>query len=479
MTRSTRTTPRSVVTLLVLAVALLLGTATWLVVGRGTGSDATRPPAATSTATPSQSAPTETTPTPTTAGPVLLPVEANGAPDAALVRAALGDLITDGAFGSGAAVSVIDAQTGATLVDVGSATSHLPASTTKLLTAAGALVSLGPDATFTTSLVATAPGQVVLVGGGDPTLSQRTAPDQKWPYAVTPLADLATAAATALKAQGITTVRLSYAADRFVGPATSPTWPAGYVSSGQVASVSALSLDGGRRTPGMAARASDPAAYAADRFAALLASAGVNATVAGAVPTPVGATEVASIDSPPVADVVSQMLLRSDNDIAEMLARQIARAEGFPSSFEGIHPALTQILLSLGVPATGMVLADGSGLSRDNRIAPATLTALLMAAAGDDHADLRPLLTGLPVGGFTGTLKDRFEPAERPAGAGDVRAKTGYLSGVVALAGYVRDQDDQVLVFSFVSDTVPGPQTIDAQALMDTMALRLAACGCR
>lgn len=478
--RSRRTPHRAVLAAVACAFAFVMGGLLYVVTDHGPFDNAAAPtPRSTATTSASASASPSLTLVPTTAPPVLGALSPVGSPLADRVRAALGNLAGGPALGGAPGVVVLDGATGASLVDLDGASARIPASTTKLLTAAAALEVLGPDAHFTTSVVSPAPGQIVLVGGGDPALSQRTGPDDDWAYAVTPLADLATTTVTALRAQGVVTVQLAYAADYFAGPSVNPNWPASYVSTGQVGPIAALALDGSRRTPGMAARTADPPAYAAERFAALLTAGGVAATVTGEVSTPVGGpVDVASIDSPSVADLVSQMLVRSDNDVAETLARQVARAAGQPASFAGVQPALTGVLATLRIPTAGLALADGSGLARSNQIAPTTLAATLLAATYPDHDELRPLLTGLPVAGFTGTLAERFDDPAGAVGAGDIRAKTGYLSGVVALAGYVRDQNDQVLIFAFVANGVSGTNTIDAQKALDDMAVRLAGCGC-
>jgi D-alanyl-D-alanine carboxypeptidase/D-alanyl-D-alanine-endopeptidase (penicillin-binding protein 4) len=75
-------------------------------------------------------------------------------------------------------------------------------------------------------------------------------------------------------------------------------------------------------------------------------------------------------------------------------------------------------------------------------------------------------------------LAARFDDPESSVAAGDIRAKTGYLTGVVSLAGYVVDADDRLLIFVTLADSVPSTSTLDAQRLEDQIAARLAACGC-
>jgi D-alanyl-D-alanine carboxypeptidase/D-alanyl-D-alanine-endopeptidase (penicillin-binding protein 4) len=133
----------------------------------------------------------------------------------------------------------------------------------------------------------------------------------------------------------------------------------------------------------------------------------------------------------------------------------------------------------LGVDLRGVRLYDGSGLSRANRIPALTLAQLLRAAGGAEHPELRPLLTGLPVAGFSGTLRERFVTAPASAGAGLVKGKTGTLTGVTALAGVVPDRSGRLLAYAFMTDHVPVPKTFAARDAMDRMASVLARCGCR
>lgn len=393
------------------------------------------------------------------------------------VAARLQPLLADPALGSRLGAAVVDPSTHELLLDVGADRALVPASTTKLLTALATLETLGPDTRFRTAVVQT-DAQIVLIGGGDPLLSQRVEPGESWDYPYTRFDRLGRATADELLAAGTTSVRLGYADDLFSGPPINPAWESGYVSSGQVAPVSALSLDGGRTRPGFAQRANDPARFAADRFAALLAAYGVQVLGApGSQPTPRGDL-LAMVQSPTVAEIVGQMLARSDNDVAEMLARHVARAESVDPTFTGAGRAIGAVLTRLGVPTDGLVLADGSGLSRQNRIAPITLARALEVAYENTDGSLAATLSGLPVAGFTGSLGNRFADEESKPEAGDIRAKSGYLTGVVALAGYVVDADGRVLIFVTLADAVTPQATLDAQRAQDQVAARLAACGC-
>jgi len=198
---------------------------------------------------------------------------------------------------------------------------------------------------------------------------------------------------------------------------------------------------------------------------------------------PEGARELAAVEGPPVSALVERMLLTSDNDLAESLARQVALEEDRPASFEGVATALrtasARVLEPLGVRAEAVRLVDGSGLSRDDTIAPGALTRLLAGVTTGDPGELSPVLTGLPVGGFSGTLSDRYRAGPQVVGAGVVRAKTGTLRGVSALAGVVRTTEGRLLAFALEADAVPQGGTLAAEAALDRLAASFAGCGCR
>ena len=103
--------------------------------------------------------------------------------------------------------------------------------------------------------------------------------------------------------------------------------------------------------------------------------------------------------------------------------------------------------------------------------------AVLRLAASDDHPGLRPVLTGLPVAGFTGSLEYRFTDTAPPA-RGRVRAKTGTLTGVSALAGVATDLDGTTVTFVLVADRVALVKTLAAREALDAAAAAIAGCHC-
>jgi D-alanyl-D-alanine carboxypeptidase/D-alanyl-D-alanine-endopeptidase (penicillin-binding protein 4) len=193
----------------------------------------------------------------------------------------------------------------------------------------------------------------------------------------------------------------------------------------------------------------------------------------------VHAPGIASVSSPPLSAIVEQMLEESNNVIAENLARQVAVATGQPASFSGAAAAVISELRRLGV-SSGLHLVDGSGLSPQDAIAPATLVKVLeLATAG---SRVRALLSGLPVAGFSGTLSAGQSVFSGIGGAalGSVRAKTGNLGTVTDLAGLVTDKNGRTLVFAFMADQIPAAGMLQAAAnAIDEAAVALANCGCR
>ncbi|MFF8990928.1 D-alanyl-D-alanine carboxypeptidase/D-alanyl-D-alanine-endopeptidase [Streptomyces sp. NPDC014983] len=379
---------------------------------------------------------------------------------------ALGPLLDSPALGEGHTAVVVDAATGRRLYGVEPDKGLTPASTTKLATAAAALDALGPDHRFTTrAALRGGTRELVLVGGGDPTLTARAEADG-WAS----LRTLATRTARALRARGIHKVTLSYDATLYAGPALHPIGV-----NDNLAPVSALITDEGRTddsTSGPAPRVADPAEDAARKFAGFLKDAGIGTTPSGPARATGRAETLATVSSPPLSALVERMLTNSDNDIAEALARQTALASGRPAGFDGGARAIAAQLGKLGLPLAGTSFHDGSGLDRADRLTADLLTAILVKAGTPGHPGLRPILTGLPIAHFTGTLTTRYADGA----AGLVHAKTGTLTGVNTLAGTVVDQDGRLLAFAFLASGTTDPMA--AQSALDRTATALAACGC-
>jgi D-alanyl-D-alanine carboxypeptidase/D-alanyl-D-alanine-endopeptidase (penicillin-binding protein 4) len=359
----------------------------------------------------------------------------------------------------------------------GAADTAIPASTTKVVTSAAALLAMGPEEVFSTE-VRRQGRRITLVGGGDPFLERGPLDEgQPWPYPErATLADLAAATADALRADGVGAVRLSYDDSLFAGPAVNPTWEDDYVPDDVVSPTTALWVDQGRE-PGGSARVADPSAEAARSFAVALRAEGV--PVRGepvAAPAP-EQPAIASVDSAPLGRIVERLLDVSDNEATEVLLRQVGVATGGDGSIEAGRDGVRRLLRRAGVPLGGSVLHDGSGLSRANRVDPSTLVGILRLAASDDHPDLRPVMTGLPVAAFTGSLTDRMSEGP-PEGRGRVRAKTGTLTGVRSLAGVATLPDGAVVAFVLMADRIRDDRNDLASRRLDEAAVALGACRC-
>ncbi|RRR87403.1 D-alanyl-D-alanine carboxypeptidase/D-alanyl-D-alanine-endopeptidase [Streptomyces sp. RP5T] len=388
------------------------------------------------------------------------------APTGKALATVLGPLLGNTALGARHTAAVVDLTSGKRLYGAGAGTALTPASTTKIATAVAALSALGADHRLTTrTALEPDTGELVLVGGGDPTLTARQDADG-WAS----LRELAAETATALKKRDIKTVTLSYDKTLYAGPEIHPIGV-----NDNLAPVSALMVDEARTdesASGPAPRVGDPAADATRTFARFLADHGIKTTSPGPSKATGRAEDLAEVSSPPLSALVERMLTNSDNDIAEALARQTAVADKQRADFEGGGDAIRDRLAGLGLPLAGADFHDGSGLDRTDRLTANLLTSLLVKAGDPDHPDLRPVLTGLPVAGFTGTLTSRYTDGA----AGVVRAKTGTLTGVNTLAGTVVDQDGRLLAFAFLASDTTDPAA--AQSALDRTASALAACGC-
>ncbi|SMD21260.1 D-alanyl-D-alanine carboxypeptidase/D-alanyl-D-alanine endopeptidase [Lentzea albidocapillata] len=421
----------------------------------GTKAIETRPPAAPANVQPLVKAVTAGAPAPTAAG----------------VKRALTGPAGNSALGT-LTGSVIDPASGTALWQQGDTTAATPASSLKILTAAAALLSLEKTDQLSTKVVQGAePGTVVIVGGGDPTISG--APGRSvYPGAAT-LDDLV----GQVKAKGPVT-KVQFDLSRYAGEPLGPQWESVDIVGGSVAPIMPFMLDGGRidQTNVNGTRTGSPAQAAADAFAQRI---GAPAATAGAAPA--GAQVLGEIKSAPIEQLVDNMMQISDNVLTEAIAREIAIRTGNEPSFAGGVKAVRDVLTKNGFDLTGANFVDGSGLSATNKIPPKLLTDVLTTAAKptlDDArtAKLRPLLTALPVAGGSGTLAGRYNGTAAP-GKGWVRAKTGTLTGVNALAGMVVDVDGRVLVFSFMSASNRNPET-EVRPALDVLAAALRGCGC-
>ncbi len=181
---------------------------------------------------------------------------------------------------------------------------------------------------------------------------------------------------------------------------------------------------------------------------------------------PDGAYTLGQVESDPLPAVLREMDRDSDNFTAEMIVKTIGAEVGDVGSTPAGMAIVRRDLGWLGIPLAGVHLADGSGLSLDDRVTARMLT-MLLERMWDDPEFHQPMWAALPVAGVSGTLEDRME--RRPA-RGAVRAKTGTTNRASALAGYVRDR----YAFAVVQNGFP-VATWAAREAQDRFATALAA----
>ncbi len=156
--------------------------------------------------------------------------------------------------------------------------------------------------------------------------------------------------------------------------------------------------------------------------------------------------EVGHVDSPPLSEIVGEMLTSSDNFTAETLLRDIAvgRLGNAPATTELGTRIVLHEMTALGVPNTDLVMHDGSGLDPSDRMTCETMLDVIELSSSAKFAAID---RGLPVAAQTGTLAVRFVGSPL---AGKLRAKTGSLAGVVGLVGVIDGPDD--LHFAFLAN---------------------------
>ncbi|PSB54227.1 D-alanyl-D-alanine carboxypeptidase/D-alanyl-D-alanine endopeptidase [Chamaesiphon polymorphus] len=164
----------------------------------------------------------------------------------------------------------------------------------------------------------------------------------------------------------------------------------------------------------------------------------------------VNLSEIAAINSPPIAELINETNQKSNNVYAEVLLKSIGRThpEHFSSSQDTSTLGIAlfkQNLTAMGVDPQAYSLRDGSGLSRHNLVAPTAFVRVLSAMAISPTAQI--YRESLPVAGISGSLKNRMKGT---LAQGIVKAKTGSLSGVASLSGYINPPQYSPLVFSIM-----------------------------
>jgi D-alanyl-D-alanine carboxypeptidase/D-alanyl-D-alanine-endopeptidase (penicillin-binding protein 4) len=434
-------------------------------------------------------------------------------------------------------VVVVDVESGREVYSSGDAP-MIPASTAKLLTTATALKTLGPSWRFTTSLVTdgrlkgdgTLEGDLYVVGGGDPTMVV----EKLWKLVY----DLKLAGVTAVSGDvlfdesymdseyaihgwdkaadiergppyyaPIGALSLNFNTEAIVvGPGEAPGDPArvaletpamkvitvdNRATTGKAGSSPSLQLgrevDGDRVTFVVSGRVpagsiadryyktvSDPTSYFTAAFAEMMKLHGIR--VGGSYlerEAPGGVKTLVSLKSPPLSTILMEMNKSSSNFYAEQVFKATgAEFTGGTGTWAAGEAAVSAYLEGLGI-SEGYTLMNGSGLSADTRVKPSHLTAVLVDMARDEEVGAE-FAASLAIGGQDGTLRKRMTDEDEQ---GRIRGKTGTLSGVSALAGYVNAGDGRRYAFAFLANGLSGgsAQAKSAQDLLVQLLLDLPA----
>ncbi len=366
------------------------------------------------------------------------------------------------ALGSRVSVRVEDLASGAVVYSRRGNRPMVPASTQKTATALAVLSRLGAERVLPTRALLTADGTgIILKGGGDPALDSND------------LAALARSAADVIEADGesLTRFRVTYDASLFAAPSLPALWPWSYVGD-YSANPTALTRYGSYST--------DSAKETAQYFRRRLRASGLRVAT-GVTPgrVPAGAREIAVFDEHTVSDALWPMLHYSDNTIAEVMIRHVAKGRGTSTTTWGSAAAVRAELAGLGVPVRSMRTADGSGLSRANRISTRTLVAITRAAMNPQRPDLAAgfRTAAFPLAGVNGTLEKRFAARGSRCAAGRVMAKTGTLSDVVALSGITSSTDGRLRAFAILVNNKPSwASTTATRDSVDRLAAAVTGC---
>ncbi len=378
---------------------------------------------------------------------VLLPAAASaGGPLCNQLRSRL---VAGGGGASG--LLVVDADSGRTVCARAAKRPRPLASNTKLFTTSTALSRFGPDYRIPTTLLTDGTvdgngvlrGSLYLQGGGDPALGSPAFYDRYLGGVGTNL--------FALKAQlrraGIRAVTGRLYADDGVFDRLRGVADSGYATSPYIGPLSGLDFNAGYSGSGLSGFAADPAKLAARKLARAIRGAGISIrTAAGRRPTPPGATTLATVESPTMAQLVETTDVYSDNFFAEMLLKLLGSRFGGAGSTHAGAGVVERFARAHG---SGIHAVDGSGLTRSNRASPAQVVQLLLSMRKSPIGE--QLAGDLALAGHTGTVADRMRGT---AADGRCRTKTGTLTGVSNLSGYCFNRDGRTIAFSILMGSV-------------------------
>ncbi|MEI8231981.1 MAG: D-alanyl-D-alanine carboxypeptidase [Actinomycetes bacterium] len=368
---------------------------------------------------------------------------------------------------------VINPGTNEVLFDILGDTPTQTASVMKLLTAAAALQVLGPNFRVQTKVYADldVPGQIVVVGAGDPTLSRSKIGVQSVYRDAPKIADLAVQINAWSRATPITSIVLD--SSYFAGP----TWDSAVADSerslGYQPLITALQVDGDREntTKETSPRSTDPVDRVGVALKKAIGPLAVNASISQAT-AGINLLKIADVRSQPISKWITHMLSVSDNTEAEFLARLVSKQLGMDGSLESIDAALKTALTSAGLVTDGLNLKDGSGENEENQVSATFINSLLKKVLNRD-GNFDVIYQALPIAGESGSLASRFN-GENIDAAGHIFAKTGWTRHEYSLAGIIKAKDGTDLTFSIA--TIGELKDTTKQAI-DNLATGIYRCG--
>jgi D-alanyl-D-alanine carboxypeptidase/D-alanyl-D-alanine-endopeptidase (penicillin-binding protein 4) len=250
-----------------------------------------------------------------------------------------------------------------------------------------------------------------------------------------------------------------------------------------MAPVSALQVDAGRVTSihnsnrWLARRTATPVTQAGQLFVASLNKRGMaRGMVATEAKLPEGAVVIASVQSRPMREWITNSLRVSDNTLSENLARLASLEAGFDGSMESLTPLYMQVLGARGLDVSGINIVDASGLSRENAV-PAALVNEILTLVHQGTGDYQVIKAGLPVSGKAGSLRSRFSTGSQASTRGLVEAKTGFITSGYSLAGFLTARDKTELIFTVYN--LGERVNLQQRRAMDNLIYRFFQCGAK
>ncbi len=381
-------------------------------------------------------------------------------------------------------VEVLNAATGQTLFARNETAAERSASVMKVLTAAVALDVLGPNHQVTTNVYSdpSNPGRIYLVGAGDVTLSRMPGNVTSY-YAKAPKLDTLTKQIFDWSQRTGNVVTEVFVDSSLFGSNDEwhSTWSRRGLSDGYMAPVSALQIDAARLTSSrnnmvwLARRTDKPVTQAGQLFIESLNKRGIAVgLVASEGKVPANANSIASVQSRPMSEWVTNMLRVSDNSLAEALGRLSSLKLGLDGSMQSLNPLFKRVLAGRGLDVSKLKIIDASGLSRDNAV-PVALVNDVLALVNQGTGDYEVIEAGMPVSGERGSLRTRFATGNLAQARGLVAAKTGYISSGYSLAGFLKARDGTELIFTVYN--LSEKATLRQRNAMDNLVYRFYQCG--